>query len=174
MIAWDGITLSKVGYVPSGWMQSQEIHTHGLSRGADFWVRGLMRPLLELTHRQWLYHNATVHMKVKDGMTAAQHNAILAQMEECLLIDPMDLLMEDRELLDANFDKPTQGPTSDKLKWVTEMDTAPGAADHVAKGFRCSLRLRYCPGHLPQMRTEYEDVLIDRDGSMKWWRRRKG
>jgi hypothetical protein len=34
-----------------------------------------------------------VHMKVKDGMTAAQHNTILAQMEECLLIDPVELLI---------------------------------------------------------------------------------
>ena len=43
-------------------------------------------------------------MKVNDGMTAAQHNTILAQMEKCLLFDPADLLMEDHELLDANFD----------------------------------------------------------------------
>jgi hypothetical protein len=33
-------------------------------------------------------------MKVKDGMTAVQHNLILSWMEECLLIDPVDLLVE--------------------------------------------------------------------------------
>jgi len=44
-------------------------------------------------------------MKVKDVMTATQYNLILSQMEECLLIDPADLLVEDRQLLDANFDQ---------------------------------------------------------------------
>ena len=43
-------------------------------------------------------------------------------MEECLLIDPADLQVEDQELLNANFDKLTCGPTSDKLngwqKWT--------------------------------------------------------
>jgi hypothetical protein len=98
-----------------------------------------MRRLLELTHRQWLYRNATVHMKVKDGVTAAQHNLILTRMEECLLIDPTDLLVEDRQLLDADFHQLTRGPTSDKLEWLAEMNSARGAADHVSKGSRHAL-----------------------------------
>jgi hypothetical protein len=32
--------------------------------------------------------------------------------------------MEDRELLEANFDKLIHSPTSDKLEWLAEMDTA--------------------------------------------------
>ncbi len=126
-----------------------------------------MRQLLELTHCQWLYRNATVHMKVKDSMTAAQHNLILSQMEKCLLIDPADLLVKDRQLLDANFDQLTRGPTSDKLEWLAEMDSAWGAADHISKGSRHALQSRYCSGPNPWMKTKYEDVLVDRDGSMK-------
>ena len=102
-----------------------------------------MQRLLELTHNQLLYPNAMVHMKVKDGMTTAQHDAILARIEECLLIDPSDLLMEDRDLLDADFHKLTCGPASDKLEWLAEMDAAPGVADHIAKGSRHSLRSQY-------------------------------
>jgi hypothetical protein len=67
-------------------------------------------------------------------------------MEECLLIDPSDLLLEDQELLDANFDKLTCSPTSNKLEWLAEIDAARGAADHVAKGSCHSLRLQYCSG----------------------------
>ncbi len=33
-------------------------------------------------------------MKVKDGLTIAQHNTILMCIEECLKIDPADLLVE--------------------------------------------------------------------------------
>ena len=78
-------------------------------------------------------------MKVKDGMTATQHNLILSRMEKCLLIDPADLLVDDRQLLDANFDQLTQGPTSDRLEWLAEMDSARGTADHVSKGSRHAL-----------------------------------
>jgi hypothetical protein len=56
-------------------------------------------------------------MKVKDGLTTTQHNIILMQMEECLQIDPMDLLVEDQGFLDVNYDNLTHGPTLDKLKW---------------------------------------------------------
>jgi hypothetical protein len=105
--------------------------------------------LLELTHCQWLYCNATVHMKVKDGMTAAQHNLIFSRMEEWLLINPADLLVEDRQLLNANFDQLTRGPTSDNLEWLAEMESAQGTADHVSKGSCHALRSRYCSGPQP-------------------------
>jgi hypothetical protein len=80
-LGWDNFV---EGRICALWveMQAQEIHTRGLQRGVDFWARGLMRRLLKLTYCQWLYCNARVHMKVKDGMTAAQHNLILSRMDE--------------------------------------------------------------------------------------------
>jgi hypothetical protein len=112
----------------------------------------------------------TVHKKVKDGLTAAQHNTILTQREECLQIDHVDLLVEDHELLDAGFDKLTRGPTLDKLEWLAEMDTAWGTADHIAKGSCHAFCSQYCSGPQPKMRTEYKDVLVNRDSSMNWRR----
>jgi hypothetical protein len=95
------------------------------------------------------------------------------RMEECLQIDPADLLVEDWELLAANFDKLTHGPTSDELEWLVEMDTAQGAADHIARGSCHALRSCYCSDPNPRMRMQYEDVLVDCDGSIKWRRQRK-
>ncbi len=57
---------------------------HKLEHSAGYQARGLMRRLLETVHQQWLYRNATVHVKLKDGMTASQHEAILVRIEECL------------------------------------------------------------------------------------------
>jgi hypothetical protein len=71
---------------------------------ADYWARGLMRSLLEIVHQQWLYRNATVHMKLKDGMTMEQHQLILTRIEECLKIDPSDLLEENQGLLHLDFE----------------------------------------------------------------------
>jgi hypothetical protein len=79
-------------------MHAQKIHTRGLQK------------VLELTHCQWLYCNMMVHMKVKNGLTIAQHNTILMRIEECHQIDPADLLVEDPDLLEANFDKTNPWP----------------------------------------------------------------
>ena len=66
-LGWDNFV---EGRICALWveMRVQEIHTRWLQRGAEFWARGLMCRLHELTHHQWLYRNATVHMKVKDGI----------------------------------------------------------------------------------------------------------
>jgi hypothetical protein len=82
-LGWDNFV---EGRICALWveMQAQEIHSWGMTRGADYWARSFMQRLLELRHRQWLYRNVMVHMKLKGGMTAAQHDAMLARMEECL------------------------------------------------------------------------------------------
>ena len=112
-------------------------------------------------------------MKVMDSLTIAQHNTILTRIEECLQIDPADLLVEDRDLFEADFDKLTHVPTLDKVEWLAEMDTAQGAADHITRGSYYALCSCYCSGPHPRMRTECEDILVNHEGSMKWRRQHK-
>ena len=94
-------------------------------------------------------------------------------MEECLLIDSVDLLVEDQDLLDADFDKLTPNPTAGKLEWLAEIDAAQGSAEHIARGSPHSLCSQYCSGVNTRMGAEQEKVLIDREGSIKWQRQRK-
>jgi hypothetical protein len=99
---------------------------------------------------------------------------VVCPLVPCLMLCSTTMLLpEDRQLLDANFDQLTWGPTSDKLEWLAEMDSACGMTDHVSKGSCHALQLCYCSGPQPWMRTEYEDVLVDCDGSIEWQRRRK-
>jgi hypothetical protein len=51
-----------------------------------------MQRLLQMTHAQWAYRNATVHQEVKEGWTAAAHETIQETMEGFLLADPEQLL----------------------------------------------------------------------------------
>ena len=50
-LGWDNFV---EGRICALWveMQAKEIHTHGLTRGSDYWARGLMQHQLELTHHQ--------------------------------------------------------------------------------------------------------------------------
>ena len=88
-----------------------------------------MRWLLQMTHAKWAYRNAT-----EDGQTAAAHKTILETMEGFLHTDPEQLLKEHHHLLFSDFTVLVFGPTKNKLEWISEIDSALGAASHVARG----------------------------------------
>ncbi len=69
-----------------------------------------------MTHAQWAYRNATVHLEVKDGRTATAYKTILETMEGFLHTDPEQLLEEHHHLLFSDFAALTSGPTKDKLE----------------------------------------------------------
>jgi hypothetical protein len=55
-------------------------------------------------------------------------------MEGFLHTDPEQLLEEHCQLLFSDFAALAFGPTKDKLEWIFEIDSALGAASHVAQG----------------------------------------
>jgi hypothetical protein len=114
--------------------RAQHIQRANLTRLADFWAQGLMQWLLEMTHEQWAYRNAMVHLDVKEGRTAAAHETILETMEGFPYTDPEQLLEEHRHLLFSDFAALASGPIKDKLEWISEIDFALGATSHVARG----------------------------------------
>jgi hypothetical protein len=132
-----------------------------------------MQWLLQMTHAQLAYRNATIHLEVKDRWTAAAHQTILKTMEGFQHTDPEQLLEEHHHLLFSDFAALASGPTKDKLAWISEIDSALGTASHMARGSWHAVRTRYCRGRQPCAQTEYELVLVDAEGSMRWRRRRK-
>jgi hypothetical protein len=65
--------------ISSMWVEhvNDDIRRRNLSKSGPKWARGLMTQLMQMTHQQWSYRNATVHLKVKDGCTTAEHNKAL-------------------------------------------------------------------------------------------------
>jgi hypothetical protein len=129
-----------------------------------------MQRLLQMTHAQWAYRNARVHLEVKHGRTDAAHKTILETMEGFLHTDLEQFLEEHCHLLFSNFAALASGPTKDKLEWISEVDSALGAASHMAHGSCHAVQTRYCRGHQPCAQTEYELVLVEAEGSMRWRR----
>jgi hypothetical protein len=82
-------------------------------------------------------------------------------MEGFLHTDPEQLLEEHCHLLFSDFAALASGPTKDKLEWISEIDSALGAASHVACGSQHAVWTRYCRGHQPCAQTEYKSVLVD-------------
>ena len=130
-----------------------------------------MRRLLQMTHQQWMYRNATVHLKIKDGCTAVEHRRLLDEINLCLDIDPEDLLHEHKQLLFTNFKNLAKGPVKDKREWLAEFHAARSLARHVGRGTRVTLRTRYTQAKHPRIQLVREVAQVDSEGSQRWRRR---
>jgi len=133
------------GRICSAWfyLRQDDIVTRKLRRSANKWTKELMRRLLQITHQQWTYRNATLHLKIKDGRTRAEHEIIVAEILECAHIDPDELLAEHRHLVGCDFTKLVTGPVKDKVEFVAEMRAARSLVRHIAKGTGAALKTRY-------------------------------
>jgi hypothetical protein len=85
-----------------------------------------------MTNAQLAYRNATVHLKVKEGWTAAAHETILDTIEGFLYTDPEQLLEEHHHLFFSDFAALASSHINEILEWISEIDSALGAASHVA------------------------------------------
>jgi hypothetical protein len=171
-LGWDNFL---EGRIASIWVEHRvdNIRARKLKRGGGKWARGLMSKLLQITHQQWMYRNATVHLKIKDGCTVVQHQRALDEIEMCLDTDPEELLREHSHLLFTNFKNLATGPIKDKRQWVAEFEAARSAAHHVGKGSKVALRTRYSHAKFPQLQRMEESVQVNREGSLRWRRRKR-
>ena len=132
-----------------------------------------MSKLLQITHQQWMYWNATVHLKIKDGCTVAQHQQALDKIGMCLDTDPEELLQEHLHLLFTNFENLAAGPIKVKQQWVAEFEAARSAAHKVGKGSKVVLRTRYPHAKYPHLQMVVESVQVNKEGSLRWRRRKR-
>jgi len=147
-----------------------DIRVRKLQRNEDSWARGLMRRLLQMTHQQWSYRNATVHLKI-EGCTRIKHNQLLEEIDQCLDSDPGVLLQEHRQLMFVDFEKLTKGTVNGKRLWVAEFHAARSLARYEGRGTRVTLRTRYSQAKHPQMQRVRETVQAGSHGSLRWRRR---
>ena len=69
-----------------------EAQCQQMDEGADEKITSDNAPAVDIP-------TATVHLKIKDGRTRAEHEIIVAEILECAHVDPDDLLAEHRHLV---------------------------------------------------------------------------
>jgi hypothetical protein len=84
--------------------------------------------VLDITHQQWLFRNTRVHIRLLEGKTTEEHNAIMEDVLERLSTSPGDLLPQHRHLLEVNFSRLGEGTTIDRQYWMASLDSAVKAA----------------------------------------------
>ena len=170
MLGWSNFMEGRISIM---WVEHRrkDIRNRKLQRDSDSWARGLMRRLLQMTHQQWSYRNATVHLKIKDGCTLVEHTRLLDEIAYCLNTDPEELLREHKQLLFTNFENLATGSVQDIRIWRAEFHAARCLARHVGRGTRVTLRTRYTQAKYPRIQTVWESVQVDSQGSLRWRRR---
>ncbi len=68
-------------------------------------MSGLIKQLLQITHRQWLHQNVLLHYRLSDGRTYSKRKQLIARVQELIWTDPNNLLPINRPLLDKDFAK---------------------------------------------------------------------
>ena len=110
-------------------------HSHlaqaGSRQSISSWASQFTHKLLNIPHKQWLYQNVRIHIRLVEGLTTAEHNTIQDKVVALLFTDPDDLLPHHQPLLtNQDFERLGQGSTLDRQHWIAQMTSAVAAAKH--------------------------------------------
>lgn len=88
------------------------------------WARKFTRLVLAITHRQWLFRNARIHIRLQEHKTPQEHQDIMDSVAKMILLDPETLLPQHRFLLEQDFKKLGEGHTIDRQYWLANVTSA--------------------------------------------------
>ena len=92
-LGWDNFLEGRVSQTLFQ-LQQDTLVRAGSSWRIQTWAKKFVQHLLEITHRQWSYRNAKVHLKKAEGRTAQEHEAVMSEVRKMMLVDPTELLPE--------------------------------------------------------------------------------
>ncbi len=98
----------------------------------DIWGSRLIKSLIGLTHKQWLFWNSDVRY-ISKGLTVHQHNELTARIHELMKTKHKILLPRHRHFIQIDFNQLGRGPTLACQVWVASMEMAISIAK-VARG----------------------------------------
>ena len=132
-LGWDNFLEGRVSQTLFQ-LQQDNLVRAGSSWRIQTWAKKFVQHLLEITHRQWSYRNAKVHLKKAEGRTAQEHEAVMGEVRQMMLVDPSELLPEHRALLHTDYERLGSGTTVERIQWVEMVEGAINAKRAVLSG----------------------------------------
>jgi hypothetical protein len=126
------------------------------------WRAKLIKSLISITHKQWLYRNSDVH-HVIDGLASRQQQELTEKIRELIKVKKNTLLERHKHFMDVDFNKLGSGTTIACQVWVANVEMAISVAK-IARGNFCtqdSLRILHTPVSKTSLnlRTKYTPPL---------------
>ena len=113
-------------------LQQDWLHEADSKLSIKTWGGTLVQHILSISHRQWSYRNATIHLKKAEGRTKEEHIAVIKEVKQAMLLDPVELLPQHQRLLEVDFGRLGSGTTEQRLVWIEEVEKALKAKRAVA------------------------------------------
>ena len=88
------------------------------------------------------YIGKYLHLKKAEGRTAQEHEAVMSEVRQMMLVDPSELLPEHRALLHTDYLRLGSGTTAERIQWVEMVEGAITARRAVLAG-----NSKGCPSH---------------------------
>jgi hypothetical protein len=102
----------------------------------DLWGAKLIKSLISITHKQWLYRNSNVH-HVIEGLSSQQQQELTERIRELLKVKKNTLLERHKHFMDVDFNKLGCGTTIARQVWVANVEMAMSVAK-IARGDFCT------------------------------------
>jgi hypothetical protein len=112
----------------------------------DVWGAKLIKSLISITHKQWLYRNSDVH-HVIDGLSSREQQKLTERISELMKVKKNTLLERHKHFMEVDFNKLGSGTTIARQVWVANVEMAISVAK-IARGNFCtqdSLRILHTP-----------------------------
>jgi hypothetical protein len=114
-------------------LQHEHLSNSGSRLHIQSWASNFMHHVLAITHHQWLFRNARIHIRLHEDKTMHEHQAIMDSVADMILVDSECLLPQHQHLLDQDFKKLGEGNTTDRQYWLANMSSAIQARQALAK-----------------------------------------
>lgn len=129
ILGWDNFLKGRIGSTIFC-IQRKSLKRHKSKMHIKTWAITFIQQVLHITHQQWLFRNARVHIGLLEGKTTTKHHEIMTQVLEKLSTSPDDLLPQHRHLVEVDFAHLGKGTTLDWQYWLATLESAIQAASH--------------------------------------------
>jgi hypothetical protein len=121
-LGWDCIVEGRIPYVLIEAVKPM-LRRYKPKSSVELWGARLIKSLLSITHKQWLYRNSDVHHAI-DGLSARQHQELTARIHHLLGTKKDSLLERHKHLMEVDFAKLGSGTTIARQVWVAKVEMA--------------------------------------------------
>jgi hypothetical protein len=127
ILGWDNFLEGRVGHTIFR-LQRKSLSDAQSRMHIKTWATLFIQHVLTITHQQWAFRNARVHIRLLEGKTAAEHRDIMEEVLDRIATPEDDLLPQHRHLIDVDFARLGEGTTADRQYWIANLDSAVKAA----------------------------------------------
>jgi hypothetical protein len=129
VLGWDNFLEGRIGTklfeLQQASLQRNQTRLHIKTWGTQF-----IHQVLAITHNQWTFRNARIHIRLMENKTTEEHDSIMEAVLDRLATSPDNLLPQHRHLMELDFAQLGEGTTADRQYWIATIDSALKAATY--------------------------------------------